>query len=46
MEFLLAVTEADDRGTKDGVWGGLFSNKAFRRARIAGFQGADFLHLI
>ena len=34
VEFLLVITEADDRGTKDGVWRGLFS-EAFKRARIA-----------
>ncbi len=45
MEFLLAITEADDRGAKDGIWGGLFS-KSFQRARVAGFQGTDLLHLI
>jgi hypothetical protein len=37
VEFLLAITEADDRGAKDGVWGGLFS-KGFKRVRIAGLQ--------
>ncbi len=35
VEFLRAVTEADDRGAKDGVWGGLFF-KGFKRLRIAG----------